>query len=235
MVRPMCSSPPSATVWPGVHKDFARLLNRADNKGWKVCVLDVDVDTTTAAGRLVVDVVAAAAQFESKRIGERVSDAHAVRRAQGKRAGQAPILSDEIRQRIYSEHAGGKSLNAIARSLNDEGVPTAKGGKWHPYTISQIIDSVKLDDRAGCCPQRGCDAVAALKNHPLRPPPLTDLTRVARRDHSTWVAVGITRSTRSSLLPSLAAGSTWEYFPLSTDPAPPTPLHYPPSPCGRRR
>jgi DNA invertase Pin-like site-specific DNA recombinase len=38
-------------------------LDRADKKGWKVCVLDVDVDTTTAAGRLVVDVVAAAAQF----------------------------------------------------------------------------------------------------------------------------------------------------------------------------
>jgi hypothetical protein len=29
--------------------------------------------------------------------------------------------------------------------LNDEEVPTAKGGKWHPYTISQIVDSVKLD------------------------------------------------------------------------------------------
>jgi DNA invertase Pin-like site-specific DNA recombinase len=125
--------------------DFSALLDRADRRGWKVCVLDVDVDTTTAAGRLVVDVVAAAAQFESKRIGERVKDAHAVRKAQGKRAGQAPILPDDIRQRIYGEHAAGKSFSAIARDLNTEGVPTAKSGRWWPYTISQVVDSVKLD------------------------------------------------------------------------------------------
>jgi DNA invertase Pin-like site-specific DNA recombinase len=125
--------------------DFSALLDRADRKGWKVCVLDVDVDTTTAAGRLVVDVVAAAAQFESKRIGERVRDAHAVRRSQGKRAGQAPILPREIRERIYNDHVAGASFSAIARDLNDEGVPSAKGGKWWPMTVSQVVDSVKLD------------------------------------------------------------------------------------------
>jgi DNA invertase Pin-like site-specific DNA recombinase len=125
--------------------DFSALLDRADRKGWKVVLLDVDVDTTTAAGRLVVDVVAAAAQFESKRIGERVRDAHAVRKAQGKRAGQAPILPSDVRMRIYEDHAAGKSFSAIARDLNSEGVPTAKGGKWWPMTVSQVIDSVQLD------------------------------------------------------------------------------------------
>jgi DNA invertase Pin-like site-specific DNA recombinase len=125
--------------------DFAALLDRADKKGWKVVLLDVDVDTSSAAGRLVVDVVSAAAQFESKRIGERVRDAHAVRKAQGKRAGQAPVLPQDVRQRIYDAHEGGSSLSQIARDLNAEDVPTAKGGKWWPYTVSQVIDSVKLD------------------------------------------------------------------------------------------
>jgi hypothetical protein len=55
-------------------------------------VLDTDVDTTTAAGRLLVDVVSAAASFESRRIRERAKSVHAVRRAEGKRSGQAPIL-----------------------------------------------------------------------------------------------------------------------------------------------
>jgi hypothetical protein len=132
-------------AWMGTGRRIARLLNRADKKGWKIVVLDVDVDTSTAAGRLVVDVVSAAAQFESKRIGERVRDAHAVRKAQGKRAGQAPILPQHIRTRIYQDHVAGKSLAQIARDLDAEGVPTAKGGKWHPYTVSQVIDSVKLD------------------------------------------------------------------------------------------
>jgi DNA invertase Pin-like site-specific DNA recombinase len=80
--------------------DFARLLDRSEKKGWKVVVLDVDVDTTTAAGRLVVEVVSAAAAFESRRIGERVKATHAVRKAQGKRAGQPPLLPDKVRRRI---------------------------------------------------------------------------------------------------------------------------------------
>jgi DNA invertase Pin-like site-specific DNA recombinase len=126
-------------------RDFAGLLDRAEKRGWKIVVLDVEVDTTTAAGRLVVEVVAAAAQFESRRIGERVRDTHAVRRSQGKRAGQPPVLSQEIRQRIYDDHVAGKSLSQTARDLDSEGIPTAKGGKWHPYTVSQVIDSVKLD------------------------------------------------------------------------------------------
>jgi DNA invertase Pin-like site-specific DNA recombinase len=125
--------------------DFAALLDRADRKGWKVVVLDVDVDTSTAAGRLVCDVVSAAAQFESKRIGERVRDVHAVRRAQGKRAGQAPILPHDIRWRIYMNHTAGMSLAQIARDLNSEGVATAKGGKWWPMTVSHVVESVKLD------------------------------------------------------------------------------------------
>lgn len=127
-------------------EDFARLLNRAERRGWAVVVLDCDVDTTTAAGRLVVDVVSAAAAFESRRIGERVRAVHAVRKAQGKRAGQAPVLPSEIRQRIAAEHRAGRSLNAIAGQLNAEQVPTARGGTWHASTVAHVVRSVQLDD-----------------------------------------------------------------------------------------
>jgi DNA invertase Pin-like site-specific DNA recombinase len=125
--------------------DFAGLLDRAERRGWSLVVLDVDVDTSTAAGRLVSEIVSAAASFESRRIGERVRDAHAVRRAMGKRAGQAPILPQDVRMRIYNEHVAGKSLSAITRDLDADGIPTAKGGRWHPYTVSQVVASVKLD------------------------------------------------------------------------------------------
>jgi DNA invertase Pin-like site-specific DNA recombinase len=127
--------------------DFAKLLDRAERRGWKLVVLDVDVDTTTAAGRLVVDVVAAAAQFESRRIGERVKGVHALRKAQGKRAGQAPVIPEPIRQRIAAEHAAGRSLAAISQALNDEGVPTARAGKWYPATIAHVVRSVALDQQ----------------------------------------------------------------------------------------
>jgi len=125
--------------------DFAKLLDRCERKGWKVVVLDVDVDTTSAAGRLVVEVVSAAAAFESRRIGERVKAAHAMRRSQGKRAGQPPVLSDDLRMRIVAERAGGITLATIADRLNTEAVQTARGGKWYPSTVAHVLRSVEID------------------------------------------------------------------------------------------
>ena len=126
--------------------DFARLLDRSEKKGWKVVVLDVDVDTTTAAGRLVVEVVSAAAAFESRRIGERAKATHAVRKAQGKRAGQPPLLPEKVRRRVVAERARGLSLGAIAKKFNDEGVPTAsKVGHWYASTVAHVLRSVALD------------------------------------------------------------------------------------------
>lgn len=125
--------------------DFAKLLDHAEKKGWKLVVLDADVDTTTAAGRLLVDVVSAAASFESRRIGERQRAVHAVRRSQGKRAGQSPILSDEVRFRIKQDHETGRTLNSIARTLNEEHVPSAKGGRWYASTIQHVLQSIEVD------------------------------------------------------------------------------------------
>ena len=125
--------------------DFAHLLDQAEKRGWKLVVLDAEVDTTTAAGRLLVDVVSAAAQFESRRIGERQKAVHAVRRSQGKRAGQPPLLSDAIRSRIAADHAAGRSLNGIATALNNEGVATAKGAKWYASTVAHVVRSVEID------------------------------------------------------------------------------------------
>lgn len=136
--------------------DFAKLLDRAEKRGWKVVVLDVDVDTTTAAGRLVVEVVSAAASFESRRIGERAKAVHAVRRAQGKRAGQPPLLPEKVRRRIARDGAKGQTMAAVARKLNEEGVATASGnGSWHPSTVAHVLRSVALDDElAGVRPRR---------------------------------------------------------------------------------
>lgn len=127
--------------------DFARLLDHSEKKGWKVVVLDVEVDTTTAAGRLVVEVVSAAASFESRRMGERQKAAHAVRRSQGKRAGQAPLLPEQVRLRIAADRAAGKSLNGIAATLNEDGVPTAKGGRWYASTIRHVLQSIVVDEK----------------------------------------------------------------------------------------
>ena len=42
--------------------------------------------------------------------------------------------------RIRTMRNDGMGYKAIADTLNDEGTPTKRGGKWHPATVSRIVD-----------------------------------------------------------------------------------------------
>lgn len=126
--------------------DFAVLLDRARKNCWQIVVLDIDVDSTTAAGELTVNVIASAAQYERRLISDRVAAAHRQMKLRGQRPGQKPILTDEVRHRIAQERRAGRSLRAIADDLNAQDVPTARGGTWHASTIRHVLSSVELDD-----------------------------------------------------------------------------------------
>lgn len=39
------------------------------------------------------------------------------------------------------------SISAAARWLNDQRVPTATGGKWHPQTVKNYLDAIQGDDQ----------------------------------------------------------------------------------------
>lgn len=125
--------------------DLGQIMRRAENNGWDLVILDLGVDTATPAGRLVVNIIGALAQFESDEIAERVTMTHRQRKARGLRAGRAVELDDDVRERIAEERAEGRSLRAIADDLNFEGVHTARGGRWHASTVKHVVDSVALD------------------------------------------------------------------------------------------
>jgi hypothetical protein len=56
------------------------------------------------------------------------------------RAGRPHAVSDAVADRIRREHGQGRSFGEIARALNDEGVPTAQGGRqWWPSTVKAIV------------------------------------------------------------------------------------------------
>jgi hypothetical protein len=56
------------------------------------------------------------------------------------RPGRKAGLTVEVVARIRDEHASAKSLGAIARDLNADGVPTAQGGRqWWPSTIRAVL------------------------------------------------------------------------------------------------
>lgn len=125
--------------------DLASMMARSRSEGWSLVVLDLDVDTSTPSGELLTGIVGTVAQYERRLISERARMAHRQRRRRGLRAGQAPELDDDLRRSIARRHAGGESLASIARSLNSENVPTARGGSWYASTVRHVCASVALD------------------------------------------------------------------------------------------
>jgi DNA invertase Pin-like site-specific DNA recombinase len=120
--------------------DFAGLMERSRKKRWALVALDLGVDTSTPSGEMLASVLAVFAQFERRMIGLRTAEGLAVKRSQGVRLGRPTSLSDKVRREILRLGRKGLSYSAIARELNEKGVPTAQGGKrWYPATIRKII------------------------------------------------------------------------------------------------
>jgi DNA invertase Pin-like site-specific DNA recombinase len=88
----------------------------------------------------MASVLATFAQFERRLIGQRTKDALAVKRSQGVQLGRPREVSAETIERVRELHAtGGLSIAAIARRLNAEGVPTARGGTWSSNHVNRIL------------------------------------------------------------------------------------------------
>jgi hypothetical protein len=55
-------------------------------------------------------------------------------------AGRPPTLPRRVVERIRLHYARGHGLAEIARALNDDGVPTAHGGRqWWPSTVRAVL------------------------------------------------------------------------------------------------
>lgn len=111
------------------------------------------VDTATAAGRLVVHVLGAVAQWEREAIAERTAAALEAKRARGELAGTAPygwrVAADGVHveadpdeqaalKRLIELRAAGESIRGIAEALEAEGHP-ARGARWHPTTVARLL------------------------------------------------------------------------------------------------
>lgn len=129
--------------------DFAGLMERAKREGWRLIVLDLAVDTTTASGALMANVLASFAEYERRLISDRTSAALQAKKAQGHRLGRPRTIGDEVLGRAAQERSQGRTLQAIADGLNADGVPNARGGKqWYPSTVAGLLRSADLDSLA---------------------------------------------------------------------------------------
>lgn len=116
-------------------------------------VLD-SIDTSSATGRLMINLLGMIAQWEREVIAERTRDALAHKRANGERVGSVPygydvapdgvnLVDNPTEQaaiRIARERrASGESLRKVGRALSRLGYPPRHGGQWHPESVRGLL------------------------------------------------------------------------------------------------
>ncbi|GAB3586343.1 recombinase family protein [Calidifontibacter terrae] len=120
--------------------DFAETMNMARDQGWALVALDLGIDTTTPAGELVANVMAAVAQWERRVIGERTKDALAAAKAKGVHVGRRSTVPSDVRERVRNLRASGYTYRQIADALNDDQVPTGQGATcWRPNAVRCVL------------------------------------------------------------------------------------------------
>jgi len=127
--------------------DFLDIVDRANKGGWRLIMLDLNLDTSTYQGRFVVTVMSALAEMERGIIAARQKDVHKDRRDRGVVWGvdmgpknKTPL---EVKDRILSSRIKGLSYREIADALNADEIPTQNGRKWHPSTVKNIVDAAR--------------------------------------------------------------------------------------------
>ncbi len=138
-------------------RDLDTLLSKhfADGTGDLVSVAE-SIDTRSAAGRLVLNVLASVAQWEREAIGERTAAALAVKANRGERVGAVPygyaLANDGVRlepvtaeQVVIAEarmfRAQGCSLRTISARLAARGHVSRSGRPFAAMQVSRMLEA----------------------------------------------------------------------------------------------
>ncbi len=136
-------------------RDLGELVETFKRSGVEFASVGDHIDTSTAAGRLVLNVMGSVSQWEREAIGERTSEALQALRAQGKRIsrhapygfrsdGNGSWIADDAEQHaiglIFKLRATGLSLRQIAAELERRGFHSRTGkGCLSPPTIAKVL------------------------------------------------------------------------------------------------
>ena len=135
-------------------KNFMTMMEYLKKEEKEFVSMSESLDTSTAMGRFVMDIIQRIAQLESEQIGERVyigmeQKAKTSGGVLGFNIPYGYFYSDGflsinreetiVVENIYTWYKNGRSMGEIAEMLNEAKVPTKKGGVWAKKTISTIL------------------------------------------------------------------------------------------------
>ena len=114
--------------------------DRLDKTGAALIALDLNVDTSTAVGRMMMNVLATVAQWERDTIGERTRSALRAKRERGEPVGRRRVISDEVRARAQELRSYGCTYKQIGETLTSEGhYPPSGLHRWQVSTLQRLI------------------------------------------------------------------------------------------------
>lgn len=135
-------------------KDLADLLESFNRRTVSLVSIAESLDTQSAAGRLVLNVMTAVSQWEREAIGERTRDAMQYKKAAGERVGTLPfgfavgldgvhLVEDsreqEMLRRMNRLRKIGLPLRRVAEELTGAGFRTRRGTEWSAGAIHKLI------------------------------------------------------------------------------------------------
>ncbi|WP_167098306.1 recombinase family protein [Mycobacterium sp. DL592] len=120
----------------------SRIIEAANEQGWALVVLDLGVDLTTAAGRMMAHTMLSFAQYERELISERTKAGLAAKKARNEPIGRPRLAKPGVVRRIVLDREAGLSFDRIASALTAEGVLSPAGRPtWQPSTVRRIYQS----------------------------------------------------------------------------------------------
>jgi DNA invertase Pin-like site-specific DNA recombinase len=130
--------------------DFVNLQGRAQSQGWTLQALDLPTDASTPMGEAMGTMMATFAQLERRMIATRTAEAMQAAKARGSRLGPPRSnRSNALAVRVEGLRSDGLTFQAIADTLNAEGLPTLRGGaEWRPSNVQALLRLRRLDREA---------------------------------------------------------------------------------------
>lgn len=134
-------------------KDLGCLLEDYFAERFSLFVVSEQIDTRTAAGRLLLNLLTSVAQWERETIGERTKAALQQKRKRGEKTGgyvpfgydadacgKLAANDDEQKAiaRIIELRGKGYTYEAIAEALNRDGILTKQGKAWSKASVFKI-------------------------------------------------------------------------------------------------
>lgn len=121
-------------------RDLGNLLDGYFRSRCSLLSVADQIDTRSAAGRLMLNLLTSVAEWEREAIGERTSAAMQHLKSQGKHVGRPRAAMESARERAQALRDGGMTLAQVGLALEAEGVLTPAGkASWTAQQVRRLL------------------------------------------------------------------------------------------------